>query len=74
MAQMGNGARECEWCHTPEAHTKDFGDFEKKSVELSSALGEDGWLSLAHQSQASDLVAGATRVCVWGGGQNEKSS
>ena len=35
---------------------EDIGDFEKVS-ELSSALGEDGWLSQAHQG----LVAGATR-------------
>ena len=34
----------------------------KKSVELSSASGEDGWLSLARRSPASGLVAGATRV------------
>ncbi len=34
----------------------------KKSVELSSASGEDGWLSLTRRSQASGLVAGATRV------------
>ena len=33
-----------------------------KLVELSSALGENGWLSLARRSQASDLVAGAKRV------------
>ena len=29
---------------------------------MSSASGEDGWLSLARQSQASGLVAGAARV------------
>ena len=40
----------------------------KKSVELSFASGKDGWLSLARRSQASGLVAGATRV----GGQMEK--
>ena len=40
----------------------------KKSVELISASGEDGWLSLARRSQASGLVAGATRV----GGADEK--
>ena len=34
----------------------------KKSVELSSASGEEGWLSLARRSQASGLVAGAARV------------
>ena len=33
----------------------------KRSVELSSASGEDGWLSSAHRSQASSLVAGAAR-------------
>ena len=49
---------------------EDFGIL-KKSVELSSASGEDGWLSLAHGSQANGLVAGTTRVGV---GQTEKSS
>ncbi len=29
---------------------------------MTSASGEDGWLSLACRSQASGLVAGATRV------------
>ena len=29
---------------------------------MSSASGEDGWLSLARQSQANGPVAGATRV------------
>ena len=33
----------------------------KKSVELSPASEEDGWLSLARRSQASDLAAGAAR-------------
>ena len=46
-----------------------FGGFLKKLVELSSASGEDGWLSLARRSQASDLVADATRV----GGADEKA-
>ena len=41
----------------------------KKSVELSSATGEDGWLLLARQSQASGLVEDATRD---GGGADEK--
>ena len=42
---------------------EDFGRFEKSQlVELSSASGEDGWLSLARRSQASSHVAGATRV------------
>ena len=34
----------------------------KKSVQLSPASEEDGWLSLARRSQASGLVVGATRV------------
>ena len=41
----------------------------KKSVEFSSASGEDGWLSLAHHG----LVAGATRVGV-GVGADGKAS
>ena len=49
------------------------GGFEKSQlVELRPASEEDGWLSFARRSQASGLVAGATRV--GGGGQMEKSS
>ena len=50
------------WCwrrHAPETRGG-FGGFWKS--QLSSASGEDGWLSLARRSQASGLVAGATRV------------
>ena len=61
IAQMGNGARECEWHHALEARGG-FWEFWRKLVELSSASGEDGWLSLACWSQASGLVAGATGV------------
>ena len=39
----------------------------KKSVELSSALGEDGWLLLARRSQAIGLMASATRDGMVGG-------
>ena len=38
----------------------------KKLVELSSASRGNGWLSLARQSQASGLVAGATPVGIGG--------
>ena len=53
---------------TPRKRAGDLGDFEKVSL-LSSASGEDSWLSLARRSQASGLVAGATRVA---GGGDEK--
>ena len=65
IAQMGNGARECEWRHAPEARRGFWGIWKSQLVELSPASEEDGLLSLAHRSQASGLVAGATRV--WGG-------
>ena len=45
----------------------------RKWVELNSASGKDGWLSLARQSQASGLMAGATRVGGGGGGGRWKS-
>ena len=62
IAQMGNGARECGWRHAPEAR-EGFWEFWKSQLaELSSASGEDGWLSLARRSQASGLVAGTTHV------------
>ena len=59
IAQVGNGARESGWHQAPEA-CGEFGGFWKS--QLSSASGEDGWLSFACWSQASGLVAGATRV------------
>ena len=62
IAQMGNGVRERGWRHAPEARWG-FGGFWKcQLVELSSASGKGGWLSLARRSQASGLVAGATHV------------
>ena len=69
IAQMGNGARECGWHHSPEACGRFGGFWKSQLVELSSASGEDGWLSLARRSQASGLVAGDTRV---GGGADKK--
>ena len=50
IAQMGNGARECEWRHAPEARGG-FEEFWRKLFKLSSATGEDGWLSLASWGQ-----------------------
>ena len=52
---MGNGTRECEWRHAPEAHGGFGGFWKSQWVELKPASGEDDWLSLACQSQASGL-------------------
>ena len=76
IAQMGNGATECGWRHAPEA-CGGFGGFWKSQlVELSSASGEDGWLSLAHRSQVSGLCGGC-HTNWWGRGrlksQNRKN-
>ena len=32
IAQMGNGARECEWRHALEAHAEAFRDFEESQL------------------------------------------
>ena len=48
----------CEWRHAPEAHARSILGILKKSVsrvELSSASGEDGWLS---------GLAAARQICV----------
>ena len=66
---MGNEARECGWRHAPEARGGLGGFWKSQLVELSSASGEDGWLSLARRSQASGFVVGATQD---GGGQMKK--
>ena len=66
-----NGAREFRWRHAQEARGGFWGFWKS---QLSSASGEDGWLSLAPRYQASGLVAGATRVmgCRWKS-QNRKN-
>ena len=69
IAPMGNGARACGWRHAPEARGGFRGFWKSQFVELSSASGEDGWLSLARRSQASVLVVGATRLGRMGDGK-----
>ena len=73
---MGNGARECEWRHSPEARWGFWEIWKCQLVELSAASEEDVWLSLARRSQASGLVAGATSFFLGGGrwkSQNRKN-
>ena len=74
ITQMGNGARVCGWRHAPEARIGFGGFWKSQLVELSSASGEDVWLSLTRRSQGSGLVAGATREggCRWKS-QNRKN-
>ena len=55
IVQMGNGVTECRWCHALEARGGFWGFWKSQVVELSPASGEDGWLLLAHQSQAQGL-------------------
>ena len=50
---MGNGATECGWCHTPEAHGGFWGFWKSQLVELSPASEEDSWLSLARGGLAT---------------------
>ena len=71
IAQMWNGL-ESAGDVTHRKRVEDWGGLKKS--ELSSASGEDGWLSLARRSQTSGLVAGATRVGGGGGGRINKSS
>ena len=51
---MGNGARECEWRHAPEACGGFWEIWKSQLVELSPASEEDGWLSLARGGLATD--------------------
>ena len=60
IAQMGNGVTEYGWGHAPETRGGFWGFWKSQLVELSSASGEDGWLSLARTPMAFE--AGATRV------------
>ena len=53
IAQMGNGATECEWRHAPEAFGGFGGFWKSQLVELSPASEEDGWLSLARGGLAT---------------------
>ena len=63
IAQIGNRDRECEWRHAPEA-CGGFCEFWRKLVELSSASGEDGWLSLVRRGlgQVSHEVGGRWKI------------
>ena len=56
---------------TGRAHGGFWEIWKSQLVELSSASGEDGWLSLARRSQASGLCGGC-RTC-WGGRGRGKS-
>ena len=47
IAQMGNGAIECELRHAPKARRGFWGFWKSQLVELSPASEEDGWLLLA---------------------------
>ena len=51
---MGNGAKEREWRHAPEARTEDLGDFEKVSWDENWTPNEKGRLS---------GLAEARRIC-----------
>ena len=72
IAQMGNGATEFGWRHAPESRWGFWGFWKS---QLSPALEEDGWLSLARRSQASGL--GQVLHEMWGRGrwksQNRKN-
>ena len=54
IAQMGNGARESNWRHVPEAHEEDFGGFEKVRRVENLTPNEKGRLS---------GLAEARRIC-----------
>ena len=69
IPQIGNGASKCDWRHAPEARGG-FGEFWRKLGELSSASGEDGWLSPARGG------LGQVSHVFWGGrwkSQNRKN-
>ena len=51
------------WVTSRTRSTRRIWGILKKSAELSSASGEDGWLSLARQSRASGLCGGCRMRC-----------
>ena len=59
IAQMGNGARECKWCHALEARGG-FWEFWRKSVELRTRP----WTGRVD----FHLLAEALGGCAWDGG------
>ena len=61
IAQIRNGATECEWRHATEARGG-FWEFWRKLVQLSPASGGDGWLWLARGGFAT-----GARVLAGGG-------
>ena len=69
IAQMKNGARECEWRHAPEARGG-FGEFWRKLVELRLDTKQNGSTFGARRGETNLHVTGAARD---GGGGRWKS-
>ena len=70
IAQRGNGARECEWRHAPEARAEDYGNFEKMSVESRTRL-RTGRLTFASSPKPGQWLFGGCHT--WGGGYEKAS-
>ena len=62
IAQMGNGARECEWRHTLEAHAEDFGDFEESQWSWELDTEREGSTFGARRGQTNLRATGAARM------------
>ena len=65
IAQMGNGARECEWRHAPEESAEDFGGF-WKSQWVEFCLGRRR-LAFAYSLKPGQWPCGGCQTC-WGAG------
>ena len=59
---MGNGDRECEWRHAPEARAEDLGDFEKSQLSWELDSEREGSTFGAHGSQTNLHATGAAQM------------
>ena len=72
IAQMRNGARECEWRHAPEACADDLGDFEKSLLSWELDPEREG--STFAGSLRPDEFARYGRRTRWRGVQMKKTA
>ena len=70
IARRGNENRECEWCHAPEAHTENLGNFEKSQFSRELDSEREGSTFAARWGQTNLCATGAARM---GGGDGKAS-
>ena len=71
IAQIGNGARECGWCHAPEAHGGFWGFWKSQLVELRTGQQTRRSTFGSRRGQTNLRATGAARD---GGGRRKSQN